>query len=89
MEEKDFEFETEVIDEEEIEETKPQSFKSKFVSGIKKNGKKIAIGAAIAALGIMIGRSLVKNREEDFGEEIDDDEVLLIEDDSNDEPTEE
>lgn len=97
MEEKKFE-EVEVIDEEdfeteEIEEAKPKGFMSKVASGIKKHGKKIAIGAGIAVLGFMIGKHLSKSQEEydsDFDDdESDDDDVLLIENDSIEEPNEE
>ena len=97
MKEKDFE-EVEVIDEEdfeveETEETKPKGFISKVVSGIKKHGKGIAIGAALTALGFAIGHSFAKNHEDydsDFDDdESDDDDVLLIENDSNEEPNEE
>lgn len=98
MEEKDFEFETEVIDEEEFAEetetTESEGFLSKVKRGFKKHGKKIAIGTAIILCGLGVYIAGKKSSDEndsdwDSDEEINDDEVLLIENDSNDEPNEE
>lgn len=50
--------EEEFLEEEELMEVKESKF-SKVVSGIKKHGKKIAVGAVVAA-GTVIGYALLK-----------------------------
>lgn len=82
---------TEVIDE--VKESKGKKFISKVKAGIKKNGKKIACGAAIAA-GVLVGYTIgTKRTLLDVVDNVDpeDDCELpeLIEDSSTEEETEE
>lgn len=58
------EFLEEEEEEEELMEVKKESKISKVVSGIKKHGKKIAVGAAVAA-GTIIGYALLKGGSKD------------------------
>lgn len=77
----------------EVEETKGKKFISKVKAGIKKNGKKVACGAAIIA-GILVGYTVGTKRTcldvaDDVDPEDDYDLPELIEDSSTEEETEE
>ena len=81
----------EVIDE--VKESKGKKFISKVKAGIKKNGKKIAFGAAIVA-GVLAGCAIgAKSTCLDVVDDIDPDDDYdlpeLIEDSSTEEDTEE
>lgn len=82
---------TEVIDE--VKESKGKKFISKVKAGIKKNGKKIACGAAIVAV-VLVGCAIGAKRTcsdvvDDIDPEDDYDLPELIEDSSTEEETEE
>lgn len=77
----------------EVEESKGKKFISKVKAGIKKNGKKVACGAAIIA-GVLVGYTIGTKRTcldvvDDIDPEDDYDLPELIEDSSTEEETEE
>ena len=77
-----YEEETFVEEEEVIEETKSEGFLTKVKTGLKKHGKKLVAGAAVAAVGL-IGYALgAKSKEDEDAIETDDYEVLELEDHS-------
>ena len=82
---------TEVIDE--VKESKSKKFISKVKAGIKKNGKKIACGAAIVAcvlVGYTIGtKCMCSDIVDDIDPEDDCELPELIEDSATEEETEE
>lgn len=76
-----------------VKESKGKKFISKVKAGIKKNGKKIAFGAAIIA-GVLVGYTVGTKRTcldvvDDIDPEDDYDLPELIEDSSTEEETEE
>lgn len=77
----------------EVEESKGKKFISKVKAGIKKNGKKVACGAAIIA-GVLVGYTIGTKRTcldvvDDIDHEDDYDLPELIEEPSTEEETEE
>ena len=77
-----YEEETFVEEEEVIEETKSEGFLTKVKTGLKKHGKKLVAGAAVAAVGL-IGYALgAKSKEGEDTIDADNYEVLELEDHS-------